>query len=62
MSRALARAPLPEQARRSEPAWELRGGTPEKVQNMPPRLVTKDNLNDPDVQKQLKPDLEKYLK
>src|SRR6266481_8467909 len=41
---------------------KLRGGTPEKVQNMPPRLVTKDNLNDPDVQKQLKPDLEKYLK
>ena len=40
----------------------LRGGAPEKVQNMPPRLVTKDNLNDPEVQKQLKPDLDKYLK
>ncbi len=41
---------------------KLRGGTPEKMQNMPPLLVTKDNLNDPAVQKQLKPDLEKYLK
>jgi ribose transport system substrate-binding protein len=41
---------------------KLRGGTPEKLQNMPPLLVTKDNLNDPAVQKQLKPDLEKYLK
>jgi ribose transport system substrate-binding protein len=40
---------------------KLRGGTPEKMQNMPPLLVTKDNLNDPVVQKQLKPDLEKYL-
>jgi ribose transport system substrate-binding protein len=40
---------------------KLRGGTPEKMQNMPPLLVTKDNLNDPAVQKQLKPDLEKYL-
>jgi ribose transport system substrate-binding protein len=41
---------------------KLTGGTPEKVQNLPPLLVTKDNLNDPAVQKQLKPDLEKYLK
>ena len=32
------------------------------MQNLPPLLVTKDNLNDPAVQKQLKPDLEKYLK
>jgi hypothetical protein len=28
---------------------------------MPPRLITKDNLNDPDVQAQVKPDLSKYL-
>jgi ribose transport system substrate-binding protein len=41
---------------------KLRGGTPEKMQNMPPLLVTKDNLNDPAVQKQLKPDLDQYLK
>jgi ribose transport system substrate-binding protein len=41
---------------------KLRGGAPEKMQNMPPLLVTKDNLNDPAVQKQLKPDLDKYLK
>ncbi len=40
---------------------KLRGGTPEKMQNMPPLLVTKENLNDPAVQKQLKPDLQKYL-
>lgn len=41
---------------------KLSGGTPEKIQNLPPLLVTKDNLNDPAVQAQLKPDLEKYLK
>ena len=40
---------------------KLRGGTQEKIQNMPPLLVTKENLNDPAVQKQLKPDLQKYL-
>lgn len=40
---------------------KLRGGTPEKMQNMPPLLVTRDNLNDLAVQKQLKPDLQKYL-
>lgn len=41
---------------------KLAGGAPEKIQNLPPLLVTKDNLNDPAVQAQLKPDLEKYLK
>ncbi len=41
---------------------KLQGGTPEKIQNLPPLVVTKDNLNDPDVQKRLKPDLDKYLK
>ena len=41
---------------------KLQGGTPVKMQNLPPLLVTKENLNDPAVQKQLKPDLEKYLK
>jgi ribose transport system substrate-binding protein len=41
---------------------KLNGGTPKKIQNLPPLLVTKENLNDPKVQKQLKPDLEKYLK
>ena len=41
---------------------KLQGGTPEKIQNLPPLVVTKENLNDPAVQKQLKPDLDKYLK
>jgi len=41
---------------------KLKGGTPQKIQNLPPRVVTKENLGDPDVQKQLHPDLDKYLK
>jgi ribose transport system substrate-binding protein len=41
---------------------KLDGGTPQKIQNLPALLVTKDNLNDPAVQKQLNPDLDKYLK
>jgi hypothetical protein len=41
---------------------KLKGGTPQKIQNLPPRVVTKENLDDPDVQKQLHPDLDKYLK
>jgi ribose transport system substrate-binding protein len=40
---------------------KLQGGTPEKIKNLPALVVTKDNLNDPAVQKQLKPDLDKYL-
>jgi ribose transport system substrate-binding protein len=42
-------------------AKKLRGETPQKEQPLAPRLVTRDNLNDPDVQKQLNPDLKKYL-
>lgn len=42
-------------------ALKLNGGTPPKEQPLPARLVTLDNLNDPDVQKQLNPDLKKYL-
>ena len=41
---------------------KLKGGTPVKIQNLPPRVVTLENLNDPDVQRQLHPDLDKYLK
>jgi ribose transport system substrate-binding protein len=41
---------------------KLQGGAPVKINNMPPLLVSKENLNDPAVQKQLKPDLDKYLK
>jgi DNA-binding LacI/PurR family transcriptional regulator len=40
---------------------KLNGGTPQKIQNLPPRLVTRENLDDPDVQRQLNPDLKKYL-
>lgn len=41
---------------------KLKGGTPQKINNMPPRVITRENLNEPDVQKQLHPDLDKYLK
>jgi len=40
---------------------KLNGGTPQKEQPLAARLVTLENLNDPDVQKQLNPDLKKYL-
>ena len=40
----------------------LKGGTPEKIQNLAPRVITRENLNDPEVQKQIHPDLDKYLK
>ncbi|HXE13063.1 MAG TPA: substrate-binding domain-containing protein [Bryobacteraceae bacterium] len=33
----------------------------QKQVNMPPRLITKENLDDPDVQAQVNPDLSKYL-
>jgi ribose transport system substrate-binding protein len=39
----------------------LRGGKVARIQNLPPRLVTKQNLHDPDVEAQLHPDLKKYL-
>jgi ribose transport system substrate-binding protein len=40
----------------------LKGATPQKIQNLPPRVVTRENLDDADVQRQLHPDLDKYLK
>jgi ribose transport system substrate-binding protein len=40
---------------------KINGGTPQKVLSLPPLLVTMENLNDPAVQKQLNPDLKKYL-
>lgn len=40
---------------------KLNGGTPQKVQSLPPLLVSKENLHDPAVQKQLNPDLKQYL-
>jgi ribose transport system substrate-binding protein len=40
---------------------KLNGGAPLKINDLAPRLVTQDNLNEPDVQAQLNPDLQKYL-
>src|SRR5205085_6799820 len=40
---------------------KLKGETPEKIQNLAPRLVTRENIDNPDVQEQLNPDLKKYL-
>ena len=40
---------------------KLNGGTPQKNLDLPPLLVTRENLHDPAVQKQLNPDLKKYL-
>lgn len=39
----------------------LRGGKVEKIQNLPPRLVTRETLHDPDMEAQLHPELKKYL-
>ena len=33
----------------------------QKQMNLTPRLITQQNLNDPDVQQQVKPDLKQYL-
>ena len=41
---------------------KLNGGAPERIQNLPPRVVTKQNVADPEIQKVLSPDLDKYLK
>ncbi len=39
----------------------LKGERVEKIQNIAPLLVTQKNLNDPEVQQRLNPDLKKYL-
>ena len=41
---------------------KLKGAAPQKIQNLPPRVVTRENLEDPEVDRQLHPDLDKYLK
>jgi ribose transport system substrate-binding protein len=41
---------------------KLKGGTPLKINNIPPAVVTNSNLSDPDIDKRLHPDLDKYLK
>ena len=40
---------------------KLDGATVAKINDLPPRLIDKTNLNDPDVQAQVHPDLKKYL-
>jgi len=39
----------------------MKGEKVEKINNMPPRLVVKADLDNPDVKEQLSPDLKKYL-
>jgi len=39
----------------------LKGEAVEKIHNLAPRLVTKEDLDKPDVREQLNPDLNKYL-
>jgi len=41
---------------------KLQGETPRRLSDLPPLVVTRENLNDPAVQKLLKPELDKYLK
>jgi ribose transport system substrate-binding protein len=41
---------------------KINGGTPQKINNLPPAVVTKNNLSDPEIDKRLHPDLDKYLK
>lgn len=40
---------------------KLNGETPEKIQNLDPKLVTREDLTKPEVQALLNPDLKKYL-
>ena len=41
---------------------KLKGRTPEKIQNIAPTLVTRENMNSAEIQKKINPDLDKYLK
>jgi len=41
---------------------KLRGESVQKMNNLPPLVVTRENLDDPTVARQLNPDLDKYLK
>jgi ribose transport system substrate-binding protein len=41
---------------------KINGGTPQKINNLPAAVVTKNNLSDPDIDKRLHPDLDKFLK
>jgi ribose transport system substrate-binding protein len=41
---------------------KLKGGTPDHIQNISPALVTRENMDTPEIQKKIKPDIDKYLK
>lgn len=41
---------------------KLNGETPRKIQNLPPLVVTLENLNQPEVQSRINPPLDQYLK
>jgi ribose transport system substrate-binding protein len=41
---------------------KLKGGTPDHIQNIMPTLVTRENMDSPEIQKKIKPDIDKYLK
>ena len=40
---------------------KLNGETPQKIQNLEPHLVTKADLDKPEIRALLSPDLKKYL-
>jgi ribose transport system substrate-binding protein len=41
---------------------KLKGETPERIQNITPTLVTRENMDSPEIQKKINPDLDRYLK
>ena len=41
---------------------KLKGGAPQRIQDITPALVTKANVDQPDIQRRINPDLDKYLK
>ena len=41
---------------------KLKGGTPERIQNITPTLVTQQNMGSAEIQKKINPDLDTYLK
>ncbi len=41
---------------------KLKGGSPERIQNITPTLVTRENMDSPEIQTKINPDLDKYLK
>ena len=40
---------------------KLKGGNPEHIQNIAPTLVTRENMDTPEIQAKINPDLKKYL-